>query len=382
MYSLWASLLSSQIPAAAEYIVRLENHSAQAEEDDSRIGKFFFLSTVISYAGLFYYQYVEQSYGYLCLLMICLQVFNQIIVNSLKAAEPYKEYPLKFAAHKKNFKPHCRRYPEDYEKFSRRATHEEAERQVLMGNMPANRIEDYSKIVVEFGWITFFGPCFPAAPLLGIISNLVMIRTEIDNIKSFQKRGEPRGVLDVGRWIELIEYIAVFSIVNSLGLVIFTSQKLDSLAPSEDTPWEKMIIGVFMVENMLLVFRYVLALLIPDEPGDIVEERRAMENRVRQIQGEIADKVLMTRLQESCSPLDLVEDVIGDLHNDRDLASLLVPKILKGCYAFEREMREAEEEMREAENQSAGGSGNGSARESSQAPVQGSKMNKARLKLD
>lgn len=114
--------------------------------------------------------------------MICLQVFNQIIINSLKAAKPYKEFPLKFAAHHKKFKPHCRKYPEDYEKFSRRATHEEAEKQTLMGDMPKNRISDYNKIVNEFGWITFFGPCFPAAPLLGIISNLVMLRTEIDNI--------------------------------------------------------------------------------------------------------------------------------------------------------------------------------------------------------
>jgi len=41
-----------------------------------------------------------------------------------------------------------------------------------------------------------------------------------------------------------------------------------------------MVIAVFMAENLLLVFRYVLALLIPDEPDDIVDERRAMEHRV------------------------------------------------------------------------------------------------------
>ena len=52
-----------------------------------------------------------------------------------------------------------------------------------MGDMEKNRISDYNKIVVEFGWITFFGPCFPAAPLLGIISNYVILGTEIDNIK-------------------------------------------------------------------------------------------------------------------------------------------------------------------------------------------------------
>ena len=108
--------------------------------------------------------------------------------------------------------------------FEDRSTHEEAEKQSIMGDMEKNRISDYNKIVVEFGWITFFGPCFPAAPLLGIISNYVILGTEIDNIKQFKKRGEPVGVIDVGRWLELIERIAEFSIVNSIGLVIFTSE--------------------------------------------------------------------------------------------------------------------------------------------------------------
>ena len=113
--------------------------------------------------------------------------------------------------------------------FEDRATHEEAEKQSFMADMAKNRISDYNKIVVEFGWITFFGPCFPAAPLLGMISNFVILQTEIDNIKQFTKRGHPVGVLDVGRWIELIEYIASFSIVNSIGLAIFTKLQYQSL---------------------------------------------------------------------------------------------------------------------------------------------------------
>lgn len=76
MYAIWASVLTKYIGTAVEYLVRLENHSEQAEEDDSRIAKSFFLSCVISYFGLFYYQYVAGDYGWLCLLMICLQVFN------------------------------------------------------------------------------------------------------------------------------------------------------------------------------------------------------------------------------------------------------------------------------------------------------------------
>ena len=224
--------------------------------------------------------------------------------------------------------------------FEDRSTHEEAEKQSLMGDMEKNRISDYNKIVVEFGWITFFGPCFPAAPLLGIISNYVILGTEIDNIKQFKKRGEPVGVIDVGRWIELIERIAEFSIVNSIGLVIFTSEKLGTIV--EGYEWSKLVIFVFMVENLLLIFRYILALLIPDEPEEIIDERRSMKHRVSQIKREIQNKELLQKT--TIKPIELVKEVISDLHKDADLAALLVPKLLKGCIEFEEELREARED--------------------------------------
>ena len=226
--------------------------------------------------------------------------------------------------------------------FEDRSTHEEAEKQSLMGDMEKNRISDYNKIVVEFGWITFFGPCFPAAPLLGIISNYVILGTEIDNIKQFKKRGEPVGVIDVGRWIELIERIAEFSIVNSIGLVIFTSEKLGTISFFKGHEWSKLVIFVFMVENLLLIFRYILALLIPDEPEEIIDERRSMKHRVSQIKREIQNKELLQKT--TIKPIELVKEVISDLHKDADLAALLVPKLLKGCIEFEEELREARED--------------------------------------
>ena len=95
--------------------------------------------------------------------------------------------------------------------------------------------------------------------------------------------------------------------MNSIGLVIFTSNKLETLA---DFPWDQLVIAVFMVENLLLIFRYVLAALIPDIPGDIVDEQRSMENRVKQIRNEINNKVLMTKMDRSLKGIDFVEEVI------------------------------------------------------------------------
>jgi len=46
----------------------------------------------------------------------------------------------------------------------------------------------------------------------------------------------------------------------------------------------------------------------------------------------------MTKYDKQTKPIDLVEEVVSHLHKDRDLASLLVPKLLMGCIEFEKRM--------------------------------------------
>lgn len=46
----------------------------------------------------------------------------------------------------------------------------------------------------------------------------------------------------------------------------------------------------------------------------------------------------------SADPIELVEECITKLHKDKELASLLVPKLYKGCIEFEEELRRAREE--------------------------------------
>ena len=92
-----------------------------------------------------------------------------------------------------------------------------------MRDMPTNRIEGYTEMFLEFGWINLFGPVFPAAALLAIFSNLLQISSEKDSISRFTKRGTPMGALDIGGWLEYFEFIAVMGTINSVGLVIFTS---------------------------------------------------------------------------------------------------------------------------------------------------------------
>ena len=58
--------------------------------------------------------------------------------------------------------------------------------------------------------------------------------------------------------------------------------------------WSSLVISVFMIENVLIVFRGLLAALIPDNPDWIEKEIWANENRVKQVKSEIEEKTILS----------------------------------------------------------------------------------------
>ena len=136
----------------------------------------------------------------------------------------------------------------------------------MMGEMPESRTENYNELIIEYGWIVLFPPACPVAALIAIASNLIQYKTEKDAIKMFLKRGKPLSCMNIGKWLDYFELISTFGIVNSALLVIFTSEKLTWFSPGGEWSWTRLIIAVFIIENVLLAFRFIIAALIPDYP--------------------------------------------------------------------------------------------------------------------
>ena len=156
------------------------------------------------------------------------------------------------------------------------------ETQTLMRDMPTTFMEGYNEMVLEFGWINLFAPIFPAAALLAIFSNILQLKSERDSIGRFTKRGTPIGALDIGGWLEYFQFLSVVGTINSVGLIIFTSKKLESFGEwFGETNKDNLIIMVFVVENLLIAFRFLLSGFINDYPEWIEKDIFNMENRVK-----------------------------------------------------------------------------------------------------
>ena len=85
--------------------------------------------------------------------------------------------------------------------------------------------------------------------------------------------------------------------------------------------------------------KVILAEVIEDEPGWVQDDIEVAENRVAQIRDSIMDRKLIERLADHYEPRHVLAEVLRNLHKDREMASLLIPRLKNGCVAYMNTMR-------------------------------------------
>ena len=100
--------------------------------------------------------------------------------------------------------------------------------------------------------------------------------------------------------------------MNSALLMIYSSEKLTFFG-DENTTWSELVISVFLIENALIAFKFLLAAAIPDNPDWIEKEIKDQKNRVKQVQAEINEKNVEAKVGED-KPIELVEKALHNLH--------------------------------------------------------------------
>ena len=98
-------------------------------------------------------------------------------------------------------------------------------------------------------------------------------------MSKFKKRNTPAAALDIGIWMNIIEAASFISIVTSIFIVLFTSKAMETMYPDMDQPSK--VIAIFVIEHVVLFFKFLLSELIPDVAEWQIAEKEAMRNRVK-----------------------------------------------------------------------------------------------------
>ncbi|XP_051547999.1 anoctamin-5 [Myxocyprinus asiaticus] len=88
---------------------------------------------------------------------------------------------------------------------------------------------EYLEMVVQFGFITLFVASFPLAPLLALINNIVEVRVDAWKLTTQFRRPVASKAHSIGAWEEILNMIAVLSVVTNAFIVSFTSDMIPRL---------------------------------------------------------------------------------------------------------------------------------------------------------
>ena len=80
--------------------------------------------------------------------------------------------------------------------------------------------------VVQFGFITLFVASFPLAPLLALFNNILEIRVDAWKFTTQFRRPVASKARNIGAWLEILNAVAVLSVVTNVSSADVTGQKL------------------------------------------------------------------------------------------------------------------------------------------------------------
>uniref|UniRef100_A0A672P5J0 Anoctamin n=1 Tax=Sinocyclocheilus grahami TaxID=75366 RepID=A0A672P5J0_SINGR len=88
---------------------------------------------------------------------------------------------------------------------------------------------EYLEMVIQFGFITLFVASFPLAPLLALFNNILEVRVDAWKFTTQFRRPVAAKSRNIGAWEEILNVVAILSVVTNAFIMAFTSDMIPRL---------------------------------------------------------------------------------------------------------------------------------------------------------
>jgi len=126
--------------------------------------------------------------------------------------------------------------------------------------------EDFSELVLQYGYVAMFGMVYPLTPLIFYLSNLIESRSDAYKYLFIQNRPPSENSASIGKWLETMKFIMWTAIFTNATLVIFTSHRGHE---TFDSVSNRRIVAFFVLQNVLLLITYLIDYAYEDIPGRV-----------------------------------------------------------------------------------------------------------------
>lgn len=148
---------------------------------------------------------------------------------------------------------------------------------------PYDTFEDYTEMLIQFGYVSFFSLAFPLAPLLALVNNVVELRTDAFKLCHAKQRPIAHKASGIGIWFQVLQLMSVLAVLTNCLHIAFTTTLVDSVVPGDAQGSTATKVWVaFGVEHFLLALKLWMMFVIPSMPKDVQDKVRVEREHAKQ----------------------------------------------------------------------------------------------------
>lgn len=162
--------------------------------------------------------------------------------------------------------------------------------------------EDYTEMLIQIGYVSFFSLAFPLAPLLALVNNLVVLRTDAFKLCHAKQRPIARKASGIGIWFQVLQFMSVVAVLTNCLHIAFTTTQIESLFPGISLTAKVWV--VFALEHLLLALKVWLMFVIPSMPARVKANVQREREHVKQESARAMAQRMQVSSHESLSSSD------------------------------------------------------------------------------
>ncbi|OQS02828.1 anoctamin [Thraustotheca clavata] len=132
--------------------------------------------------------------------------------------------------------------------------------------------EDYTEMLIQFGYVSFFSIAFPLAPFLALVNNLISLRADAFKLCYTKQRPIALKTSGIGIWFPVLQLMTVLAVITNCLHIAFTTTQIEHYFPKISSANKVWV--VFAAEHSILLLQVWIAFVIPSMTKDIRDKVR------------------------------------------------------------------------------------------------------------
>ncbi|XP_028264084.1 anoctamin-10 [Parambassis ranga] len=261
LHIIYTNMLATVYKTVADSLTEYENHREESAFQNHLTAKVLVFTFFNYFAVLFHIAFFKQDVPLLrkrlASLLIVTQLVNQVT-----------EVVIPFLVDRFISAPRRRESEDDPQEDKYR-------NQSTVPPFPG-LFAEYIELLVQFGYLSLFSCVYPLTALLLLLNNLTEIRSDAYKICKLFRKPFSCPVANMGVWQTAFEILSFVSVVSNCWLLLL-SPRLQQLCQEGGLSGTNMLLLAVLVEHMLIIIKFIMAVLIPDEPDWIRKKKEQIE---------------------------------------------------------------------------------------------------------